>query len=583
MNRQAFISPIFIGVLFLSACSHSPKNSDSAESLTANSAPFPTETAPYIQNWDERKLAATSQYQTSGTCAGLPKVNLKTAPGFCVGLVDNGEGMLFPRTAIEKDNNEIIVVDMGGWTQTNGRLYSLKYINGQYQRSLLLKASEMKNSAKKVAMDRPHLILRGPDGLFYIGSASAISRFDPRAPDIEKSLEIVIANIPAQGLHPLKAFAFDEKGNLYINVGSATNVCEKDGFFFKKSQSCLEAEAEDIGQALIRKYFREANGSYSKNYKIFARGLRNSMGLWWNSNNQILVQAENSRDNVSKYQTILSNADLPHEEVNFLQEGRHYGWPYCYDNNLANPEWQNISCARFTTPDLLLPAHASPLSILNYTGAQFPSWYKNRLLMSFHGYEPRGHRIVAFLRDDRGLPTGKPLSVVYGWDANGSQAAGSPVGLSQMKDGTVLIVEDKSRKVLRLAFDARTGDGKPVAEIPDSISNTENDVQKTQSLKLRLEKALSSPNPPLFAKIQSQIIDKHCSSCHTGADARGMELNLYDFESNEQRILAENKGRDIYQRMLGGTALAQMPPDGFANDKEKQELLQLYLSWLNKH
>ncbi len=49
----------------------------------------------------------------------------------------------------------------------------------------------------------------------------------------EDSLEIVISNIPKQGLHPLKAFAFDDQGNLFVNVGSATNVCQKDGIKYK--------------------------------------------------------------------------------------------------------------------------------------------------------------------------------------------------------------------------------------------------------------------------------------------------------------------------------------------------------------
>lgn len=562
---------LFFGAILLS-CSSTPKHDE---------AVFPVEEAAYVKKWQERNLAQEKhpQYKITGTCDGLPKINVKTAPGFCVGIIDNGENMVFPRTAVETDKKNLLVVDMGGWADFNGRIYSLKYSNGKYQRSTLLHARNLKNPAKKPALDKPHLIQKGPDGLMYIGAAGTISRFNPKAQDIESSLELIITDIPKQGLHPLKAFAFDDQGNLFVNVGSATNVCQKDGL--AKASSCKEAELTEAGQALIRQYDRQADGTYSANYKIYARGLRNSMGLYWNQSNQVLMQIENGRDDISYKDSNLSNLNFPHEELNLVREGKHYGWPYCYDNNVANPEWSHINCEQYEKPFLLLPQHSSPLSILNYQGSMFPNWYKNRFIMSLHGYEARGHRIVTFLRNDDGLPTGKPLSIVYGWDPNGEQLIGTPVGLTEMSDGSIVLAEDYTRKILRLFYDPKLGDGKPINEIPDVVTQSPDEKLKSDNLKSNLKNALNGPNAPAFAKVQDQMIDKHCASCHSGADARGMQLNAYDFVNNEARILKKGKAQAILTRIKGGdSAMSQMPPDGFSSEQEKQEIVNLYMKWL---
>lgn len=573
MNKQNIL--LVSTFVFIFSCATKTQQ----QNIHVSQHPFHPEIADYAKNWDERKMAALPSYATSGLCGGFPKVNVKTAPGFCLGLIDNGEGTVFPRTALQVDSKNILLVDMGGWKESNGKLYLLTLANGKYTRKTILDAAVSKNPLVKKALDRAHLVLRGPDQKIYLSSTSMIVRINPLANNIESSIEVVISDLPNTGLHPLKVFTFDDQQNLYVNVGSATNVCKKQGFLFDKKSECSEVEDKSVGQAQVRKYFKNTDGSYSKNFIVFAKGLRNSMGLIWNKNIQTLIQAENSRDNIAEYNTKMPNIDLPHEEFNILQEGQSYGWPYCYDNNQNNPEWSNFNCASQTPPHLFMPAHSSPLSLMIYQGDLFPAWYKNRMLISLHGYEPRGHRIVAYLRDDKGLPVKDPLSVVYGWDANGNQAKGSPVGLSEMSDGSVLIVEDKSRKVLRLFYDAKLGDGKPVNEIPAVVKSE--DEQKNEVMKQKIEKALASENPPLFAQIQNQMIDKHCTGCHSGADARGLELAPYDFEGNEKRILENKKQTQILYHLKGENSYAPMPPDGFKDELEKNKLIDLYVKWLN--
>jgi glucose/arabinose dehydrogenase len=562
--------------LILASCIH---QSPTALIETTVTEPFDIETAVYVQNWNERNLAALSKYKIIGQCGGLPKVNVKTAPGFCVGLIDGGENTIFPRTAVEIGRGKILVVDMGGWAEKRGRIYQLNLQNGTYIRTTLLDGKTAKSEQVKKMLDRPHLIQKGPDGLFYLGSVSQITRFNPDELNTEK-IEVLIENIPNQGLHPLKAFTFDHEGNLYVNVGSATNVCQKQGLFGSKKSSCSEAEDLNIGQAQIRKYMRLPSGQYSKTFEVYAKGLRNSMGLIWHKEKNVLLQAENGRDAINDKNNKLSNINLPHEEFNIIKSGAHYGWPYCYDMNILNPEWPYKNCQGFEKPFLLLPPHSSPLSMLRYNGKMFPAWYQNRILFSLHGFQQQGHRIVAYSQDDNGLPMGKPQSVVYGWDTHGEQAMGSPVGISENSDGSLLIVEDKSRKVLRLFYDPQLGDGKPVQELPDYITDDGSEDLKTKNLQIQLEKILSTSQPPLFAKIQKQMIDKNCIGCHTGADARGLELSPYDYIENEKRIIEKGKARQILSHLNGNTEFAPMPPDGFDTESEKKEIIKIYTDWL---
>lgn len=574
MNKQ--IRYIWLlSFLFLN-CTHTISKNESY-----NTTPFPTETADYVKNWDERKLAEATSYKIIGSCGGLPKINLKTAPGFCVGLVDNGENMIFPRTAVEINQGQMLVVDMGGWATSRGRIYLLSFKNGQYIRTTLLDGAKSNNLQVKKMLDRPHLIQKGPDGLFYLGSASQITRFDPNKISSE-IFEVIIDNIPSLGLHPLKAFTFDSAGNLYVNVGSATNVCQKQGVFGLKNSSCSEVEDTQQGQAQIRKYTRLPNGKYAPQFQIYARGLRNSMGLLWHNEKNLLIQAENGRDAINTYSTQISNLNLPHEELNIVKNNSHYGWPYCYDNNLNNPEWTNINCDNYQKPYLLLPAHASPLSILRYKGNLFPTWYKNRFIFSLHGYQPLGHRIVTFKHNDEGLPTGHPLSIVYGWDQNGEQPLGSPVGITELSDGSLVIVEDKNKKVLRLFYESTVESPLPIDETPETAGTDTSTTNESLKLKSQLETVLASPNPPIFAKIQNQMIDKHCTACHAGTAARGLELKPYDYFQNEKRIIDNNKARQILSHISGNTSYAPMPPDGFKTEDEKKSLIDLYIKWLTE-
>ncbi|MGE3760174.1 MAG: sorbosone dehydrogenase family protein, partial [Pseudobdellovibrionaceae bacterium] len=355
-------------VVFGFGCSHLEKPVVETASETPSFIKLDDDLPTYLE-MNKRMPTALSVYKMTGQCGGLPRVEVKTAPGFCVGQIDAGDGLVFPRTALALPTGEILLVDMGGCTPMNGRIYLYKNNSaGGYTRSLLFNAKVINNPKFKKMVDRPNQISMGPDRKIYVGAPNAIVRFRMDSPDPQSTFEMVVDNIPNVGLHPLKAFTFDNENSLFVNLGSATNVCQKSGSLGDKLRNCPEVEENEKSQALVRKYRALPNGTYDPNYEIYSRGFRNSMVLLWDSYRQVLLQAENGRDAIDKFNPQLNTKKLPHEELNIVRPGKHYGWPYCYDNNLVNPEWAGHNCDHYEKPYLLLPPHSAPLSALLYQG-----------------------------------------------------------------------------------------------------------------------------------------------------------------------------------------------------------------------
>jgi len=381
-------------------------------------------------------------------CEGLPALDVKTAPGLCVGVVAADLGV--PRSVVELQNGDLLVTDMGGWKENAGRVLLLQRQGRRFVSRVLL-----------TRLDRPHDIVIGPDGKAYVGVASGVMRFDPRAP--KNTLTWIVGgdsgmpSLPSTGRHPLKALVFDQRGDLYVNVGSASDNCDDQKRENETgAPTCAEAEGDDP-RGSIRKYTMAWPAGQATRHEIYARGLRNSMALAIHPVTGELFQAENARDYIHRrIPGMTSDEDSPHEELNGIERGRHYGWPYCYDDGVAAPEFPRADCARHAKPLMLLPAHAAPLGMTFYRGALITSAPQRlHLVIAYHGYRAHGHRIVAIPFDDRGVPSGPPVDLLSGWDATDKQPMGAPVDLIVAKDGGLYVAEDRNGRVLRFGFKRR--------------------------------------------------------------------------------------------------------------------------------
>lgn len=394
-----------------------------------------------------------SRYATQGRCAGYPRIALTAPKGWCVGLVaDARDGLQMPRRLVEVAPGRFWITDMGNWEPRRGRLLELR-VDGQ-------PGDAGRTTVLARGLDRPHGLARGPDGQVYVGEAGTVWR----TPAAAFAREDLLKDLPADGAHPLKELAFGRKGRLYINMGSASDAC-RDGHQ-QQPLPCPETAGPQPRAAV---YETTLAGPDLKPQALrpLATGLRNSLGLAVTQDaagkTERLWQAENSVD--------YSDPHAPAEELNELERGAHYGWPYCVSDArggsvAARGYDKRAPCARrqaHRPPFQAWPAHVAPLQLLAVPPAaagQAAGPWSGRLLAVWHGYRTQGQRIVAWRLGADGRPTGARENIVSGWRVMpGIRPLGTPAGITVDHRGWLWIVEDRNRTVLVVAPDTAPGGG----------------------------------------------------------------------------------------------------------------------------
>lgn len=544
-------------------------------------------------------------YRTAGDCGGFPKIKgLRLPAGFCVGLVDPGEGLTFPRS-IAFLGEDFLVTDMGGWAVGNGKLflYRKKTANG-YAKQVLL-SRENVPIGERASIDRLHAVLADPKWGVIVGGAARVYGIDPLSENPKATVKPFLEGFPTAGRHPLRNMALRQAdGTLFLNMGSSSDNCETgDGDAPNPRIPCPESDGVDPRGAIYRVKM-EAPGVFDSKPAVYARGLRNSMALAIDPFSGDLIQAENSRDQIHRQDDRLDDQLEPREEINRVESGKHYGWPYCYNLGVDAPEYpasmraSGFSCAALAKPIQLLPAHAAPLGMLFHSGKGWPRWYKGKLLVSFHGYRDFGHRLVAFERgkNEREPVSGMPLEIVSGWEETPDHPMGSPVGIAEAPDGSVFIVEDKNRTILRVFYEGfpstQGQDGRPLPW--SGRLGTREDAEKSKRC-AAMEKRLTRVTPPLFTQIQSKLIDRQCLSCHGSATATAGSLSLLacDDIGNAKRLLAKRAGgtpyvvpgkpeaSELWLRLPPAQGYPPMPPSGFDTGQgEGAQIRTLLEEWI---
>ena len=238
--------------------------------------------------------------------------------------------------------------------------------------------------------------------------------------------QVLSRDLPAGGGHWTRSVAIGPDGDYYVSVGSSCNVCRE----------------QDLRRAAILR-FSPGGGTGI----LFARGLRNSVGIAFSPDTGQLWGADNGRDGLGD--------DLPPDEINRIVDGGNYGWPYCYGDRIPDPDLGTTGlCRRTLGPAVSLPAHSAPLGIAFGRGLHFPAPYRDMLFVAFHGSwnrsVPTGYKLVG-IPFRNGHPDGLPRDIVTGW-LQGRHAWGRPVDPVVGADGALYLTDDRAGAVYRLSF-----------------------------------------------------------------------------------------------------------------------------------
>jgi len=268
------------------------------------------------------------------------------------------------------------------------------------------------------------------NGALYVGEQSRVSRFT-LSPDLRvTSKQVIVPDLPASGIHTTRTVLVGPDGNLYVSIGSSCNLCVE----------------IDSHRAAVWMYHLDGSGG-----RLYARGLRNAVGMAINPWNKQIWVTNNGRD--------FMGDNSPPETVYALQDGGNYGWPRCQAGDIIDPDLGHSGdCNGVVQPLIKMQAHSAPLGLAFYNATQFPQQYHG-LFVAFHGSwnrsVPTGYKVVFIPLDANGKIIGPAQDFATGWLVNNDTAVGRPVGLAVGPDGALYVSDDKAGMIYRIAYGAQ--------------------------------------------------------------------------------------------------------------------------------
>ncbi len=373
-------------------------------------------------------------------------------------------------------------------------------------------------------LNRPHgLALR--DGYLYVAETGRIIRmpFNPTARTVG-NIEVIFDQLPPGGNHNTRTLGFGPDGMLYVSVGSSCNVCIEDNPY----RAAILQMRSDGTEA-----------------RIYASGLRNTVGFDWQPGTGRLYGTDNGRD--------LLGDDIPQCEINLIEDGQFYGWPYSYDNRVVDPDYgagheADIAASRVMVHGL--GAHVAPLGIKFLTPETAPPGYGGVALAALHGSWNRsilsGYKVVALRFQEDGSISEQDF--LTGFELN-EDVIGRPVDIEQGPDGAIYISDDYAGAVYRIGWgDMQVADSKTVAAAP------------------KLETVPFAPEDIIAG--QALFAANGCAACHDPASApKGVQVKVLQH-------LAQRYDTDSLKALLNVPPGAMPRPD---LTDEQRRLLAIYL------
>ncbi len=270
------------------------------------------------------------------------------------------------------------------------------------------------------------------EGKLYIAETDKVVRYDWDEAGLRATNPQLIARLPHGGGHFTRTLLF-ANGKMYVSAGSSCNICKEN----------------DERRAAVMQFNPDGSG-----YRLFARGLRNAVGLAFNQKTGTVWVSENGRDWLGD--------NLPPDEINDLgRNGGDFGWPFCYGNRVVDPEFASEArqrCPSTIPAKVEIQAHSAPLGLAFNTGSMFPAEYQGNLFVALHGSwnrsVPTGYKVVRINMGADGEPQGGTQDFITGWLTPGETEKGvwmgRPVGIVFGPDGAMYVSDDSAGLIYRV-------------------------------------------------------------------------------------------------------------------------------------
>lgn len=370
--------------------------------------------------WGSKQVSAPNQPQSQETVDETPDMPGTDLTGLGLILPDNFKVEVFAKNL---KGARVMEFDQDGnmWVSrtSEGRVTKLEIKDG-----VVVGQNDVLRN-----LDNPHGLAFDPSNpnMLYFAEEGTITRIANYSDDRGTK----ITDLPTQGGgHFTRTLGFGPDGRLYVSIGSSCNVCDEG----------------DERRAAI--YSMKPDGS---DFKKFASGLRNTVFFDWSYVDGRMWGTEMGRDQLGD--------NTPPEEINILEEGKDYGWPVCYGQNIHDTNFDKKTyiqnpCNGKVPPAVEMQAHSAPLGLAFVPEEGWPEEYWYDLIVAFHGSwnrtEPTGYKLVRVKLDAQGKYEGIE-DFVTGFIKNGS-VSGRPVDVMIQPGGTMYVSDDKAGMIYKISL-----------------------------------------------------------------------------------------------------------------------------------
>lgn len=311
------------------------------------------------------------------------------------------------------------------------------------------------------------------DGHLYISSTTAVFRYPLEEGELVPSgeRETVVEGFPEQDSHAEKAFAIDDDGMLYVNVGAPSNACQEQtrtaGSPGMDPCPLLEEHAG------IWRFDASRAGQSPADGERVVTGARNVVAIDYDPASDSVYLVQHGRDQLHEFWpdlfTVEESAELPGEELHRVHEGANLGWPYTYwdwqeEARMVAPEYggdgqTEAEAGAYQEPLVAFPGHWAPNGLLFVEDG--PEALAGGALIAFHGSwnrapRPQAGYKVVFVPFADGEVTGEWTVFADGFAGEEDLAVPDaarfrPMGLAEGPDGSLLIADSVKGRIWRVA------------------------------------------------------------------------------------------------------------------------------------